>query len=314
MYSMTQLVGSFWREKATLFKYPTSSTDGSTTLPALATKINNKAMSPKETAFYDLLQVSPTATPAHIRKSFRLLALRHHPDRAGNTPEAIAHFQQLRAVHDLLLDPDRRAAYDADGDDGTLHGGEPLNTDAAAAFFAAAGVRVSEEDIVAYESKYRGGDDEMEDLVAFYRRFEGKVGNVLEYIPYSDESDLVRFVHIWDEGVETGQLESTKAYRQAKKMLLKQGKGKERDMQAAQQAKVENGKTKGDGKEGGTKNDDLVSQILARRHTRESGFDAWADGIAARAEARAAATGNRRKRKNSAKARSSAIVKKRNKP
>lgn len=212
-----------------------------------------------------------------------------------------------------MLDPDRRADYDANGDDGTLHGGEPLNTNAAAAFFAAAGARVSEEDIIAYEFKYRGGDDEKEDLLAFYRRFGGSVANVLEYIPYSDESDLTRFVRIWDDKIEVGELEASKVYKQAKKKLLKRGKGKERGMQAVQEARVENNKKKEDAKKGGTE-DDLVSQILARKKTREDGFDAWADGIAARAEARAATAGNRKKRKNGAKARRGAITKKRNKP
>lgn len=285
----------------------------SSTSPLLRIYKTRSVMSPKETAFYDLLQVPPTATPAQIRKSFRVLALRHHPDRAGNSPEAVAHFQQLHAVYDLLLDPDRRAVYDANGDDGTLHGGDPIDTDAAAAFFAAAGGRVSEEDIVAYELKYRGGEDEKEDLISFYRRFEGKVGKVLEYIPYSDESDLVRFVHFWDEQIKNGELDDCRAFKRAKKNMLKQGQGKERDMQALQQAKAEGGKkTKETDKEEAPE-DDLVSKILARRKTREDGFDAWADGIAARAEVRAADVRTRKKkRQNNTRNRRGAINKKRN--
>eukprot|EP00177_Eucheuma_denticulatum_P008611 GFKZ01015670.1.p1 GENE.GFKZ01015670.1~~GFKZ01015670.1.p1 ORF type:complete len:287 (-),score=68.21 GFKZ01015670.1:89-910(-) len=255
-------------------------------------------MAPKETAFYDLLQVSPTATPAEIRKSFRLLALKHHPDRAGNTPEATAHFQHLRAVHDLLLDPDRRAAYDHDGDDGTLHGGDPVDADAAAAFFAASSARVSEEDILEYETRYRGGGDEREDLTEFFRRFEGEVAAVLDYIPYSDESDLIRFVRFWDAEIEKGELEKGAAYAKAKKKLLKKGKGKERDMSegaGATAGKV--ARRKGGRGAGAADPDSLVAQILARKSARTQAFDQWAEGLAAKAEARAAEEREKRKRR-----------------
>lgn len=255
-------------------------------------------MPPKHTAFYDLLQVAPTATPAQIRKSFRVLALKHHPDRAGNSAEATAHFQHLRAVHDLLLDPDRRAAYDHDGDDGTLHGGDPVDTDAAAAFFAASSARVSEQDILEYEQRYRGHADEKEDLIHFFRRFDGDVHAVLDYIPYSDESDLLRFVHFWDEEIGKGDLSDSVRYKKSKKKLLKRGKGKERDMSAHAHANGANVVKREAGKGAGSASDDsLVAQILAKRSARAQGFDQWADGLAAKAEARAAEEREKRKRR-----------------
>lgn len=257
---------------------------------------------PKETAYYDLLQVSPSATPADIKKSFRLLALRHHPDRAGNSEDATQFFTRLRAIHDLLLDPDRREEYDTLGDTGTLHGGDPnLDPEAAAAFFARAGPAVSEDDIRAYELRYRDGEDEREDLSAFYVRFEGQVKNVLEYIPYSDETDLIRFVQFWDDAVENSELEKADAYKAARKLLLKKGKGKERCLPdpnpvendseqphpVSEDAPPKNTPAKR-GKKGkpAAAENDLISQILAKRNVREQGFDAWADGLAERAEAR----------------------------
>lgn len=254
---------------------------------------------PKETAYYDLLKVSPTATPAEIKKAFRLLALQHHPDRAGNTEQATAFFTRLRAIHDVLIDPDRRQEYDTLGDTGTLHGGEPaLDADAAAAFFARAGPTVTAEDIALYETRYRNGEDEREDLAAFYDRFEGDVKKVLEYIPYSDESDLVRFVQFWDDLLEKGDLDQSDRYAVPRKKLLKKGKGKERDMAATEPSLLKedntdvenvqqkNGKSAKKAKKKKASEDDLVSQILARRKARSENFDAWADGLVERAEHR----------------------------
>lgn len=248
-------------------------------------------MAPKETAYYDLLGLSPTATTAEIRKAFRLLALKHHPDRAGNTQPATDFFTQLRAVHDLLSDPARREEYDTHGDTGTLHGGDSkLDIDCAAAFFASAGARVSEQDILKYEGEYRNGKDEQEDLMEFYKRFVGNVKRVLDYIPYSDESDLVRFVQFWDGNIEKGDLEQEDKYAKARKALLKEGKGQERDLSEnpeVDETEGDSGKSKKRKRKETAAETDLVAQILSRRQKGKEGFDKWADDIAERAERKA---------------------------
>ena len=60
---------------------------------------------------YEVLGVSPSATMAELRRAYRLLALEHHPDRAG---AASAHrFAQIAEAYRLLSDPTARTAYDA---------------------------------------------------------------------------------------------------------------------------------------------------------------------------------------------------------
>ena len=60
------------------------------------------------------LEVGPEATTDEIEAAYRALMKRHHPDRAG--PEGLARSKRLNLARDWLVDPDRRARYDASRD------------------------------------------------------------------------------------------------------------------------------------------------------------------------------------------------------
>lgn len=60
--------------------------------------------------YYALLDVDADADGAQLRRVWRRLALRWHPDRAG--PDATATFQKISAAYAVLSDPVARAAYD----------------------------------------------------------------------------------------------------------------------------------------------------------------------------------------------------------
>ena len=60
--------------------------------------------------YYALFGVEPDVKPAALRRAWRVLALRWHPDRAG--PAATATFQKLAVAYEVLSDPVARAEYD----------------------------------------------------------------------------------------------------------------------------------------------------------------------------------------------------------
>lgn len=62
--------------------------------------------------FYDILEVFDGASNLEIKKAYRRLALQHHPDRNGSTPEATEIFQQIGEAYHCLSDPTRRRDYD----------------------------------------------------------------------------------------------------------------------------------------------------------------------------------------------------------
>ena len=57
---------------------------------------------------YSILGVGKNATPDDIKKSYRKLASKHHPDKGGDT----ATFQQIQTAYDTLIDPNKRQQYD----------------------------------------------------------------------------------------------------------------------------------------------------------------------------------------------------------
>lgn len=59
---------------------------------------------------YNILGITPTATNDEIKKAYRALAMRHHPDRSTQ-PGTENRFNAINAAYELLSDPKRRAAF-----------------------------------------------------------------------------------------------------------------------------------------------------------------------------------------------------------
>eukprot|EP00544_Gedaniella_sp_CCMP2646_P015086 CAMPEP_0202486866 /NCGR_PEP_ID=MMETSP1361-20130828/5333_1 /ASSEMBLY_ACC=CAM_ASM_000849 /TAXON_ID=210615 /ORGANISM="Staurosira complex sp., Strain CCMP2646" /LENGTH=448 /DNA_ID=CAMNT_0049116129 /DNA_START=2937 /DNA_END=4283 /DNA_ORIENTATION=+ len=71
----------------------------------------------KETAYYDVLGVAPDADPSKIKKAYYINARKWHPDR-NDSEEAKAKFQQIGEAYQVLSDPQLRAIYDKEGEEG----------------------------------------------------------------------------------------------------------------------------------------------------------------------------------------------------
>ena len=77
--------------------------------------------------FYKTLEVEKTASADDIKKAFRKLAMKFHPDQNKDNPEAEEKFKEVNQAYDVLKDEQKRAAYDRFGAaafDGSM-GGRP---------------------------------------------------------------------------------------------------------------------------------------------------------------------------------------------
>ncbi|XP_021830217.1 dnaJ homolog subfamily B member 13-like [Prunus avium] len=69
--------------------------------------------------YYKLLQVDKNATDDDLKKAYRKLAMKWHPDKnPTNKKEAEAKFKQISEAYEVLSDPQKRAIYDQYGEEG----------------------------------------------------------------------------------------------------------------------------------------------------------------------------------------------------
>ena len=65
--------------------------------------------------FYETLGVSRSATGTEIKKAYRRMAMKYHPDRNPDNADAEAHFKEAKEAYEILSDDQKRGAYDQFG-------------------------------------------------------------------------------------------------------------------------------------------------------------------------------------------------------
>jgi len=76
-----------------------------------------------ETKLYDSLSIKPSASQDEIKKAYRKAALKWHPDKNKDKPEAGEKFKEVSQAYEVLSDPEKRKVYDQYGLEFLLKGG-----------------------------------------------------------------------------------------------------------------------------------------------------------------------------------------------
>ncbi|XP_062230663.1 uncharacterized protein LOC133928373 isoform X1 [Phragmites australis] len=90
--------------------------------------------------YYKVLGVGRGATEDELKKAYRRLAMKYHPDK-NPSPQADSLFKQVSEAYDVLSDPQKRAVYDQYGEDGLKAGAPPPSASSHTAGAGAHGFR-----------------------------------------------------------------------------------------------------------------------------------------------------------------------------
>jgi len=77
----------------------------------------------KEKKFYEALGIESNATEEEIRKAYRKMAIKFHPDKNPGNNDASEKFKEISAAYEVLSDPEKRKIYNMYGEEGLQGGG-----------------------------------------------------------------------------------------------------------------------------------------------------------------------------------------------
>ncbi|KAI8973718.1 hypothetical protein BDF20DRAFT_883780 [Mycotypha africana] len=257
----------------------------------------NKSIDP-----YEALQLNrEAATPSAIKKAYRKLALKTHPDKlpqdtsATAREEANAAFQKLSFAYAILSDPKRKERYDRTGSIEESEFDSDFNW---ISYFKElwTGI-VSSDTIEAQIKKYQGSDEEKRDLLACYAKWKGDMNQILAYMEGSTAKDGERFEKLIREAAKEGlvkeiykkfeQTTTTKAHKQRLKNELKAqaafDKMSKKDGLKNCNNKTEDTVIDSAGK-GDTSDDQLARLIHLRQQDRQAKMNSFFDKMEASAK------------------------------
>lgn len=168
------------------------------------------------TDLYQILGVNNAADTALIKQSYRKLALKYHPDRINGDSKK---FQALSAAHMILSDENKRKEYDETG--GMNDQDNDQDFDSWYEYFRQMFPAISTKAIDEFASKYHHSEEEKNDIIELYQRFEGDLFLMFNYVMCSDDEEIEeRICSIIDDFIKSEDLIVFPKYKKSKSKFL----------------------------------------------------------------------------------------------
>ncbi|XP_023347103.1 dnaJ homolog subfamily C member 9 [Eurytemora carolleeae] len=211
---------------------------------------------------YSVLGLEKSASSQQIKKAYHKKSLEVHPDRVGEVDRDLCtkKFQCIGAVYAILTDEGRRGLYDecreVDDENDPLQQNKDWEE-----YWRVLFPKVTVKDIQEFEKKYKGSEEEKEDLKKAYLEGEGSMDFILDSVLLCSVEDEDRFREIIDQMIKKKEVKKFKAYStEDKKAVNARKRAAKKEADEAEQARKEMGLDDTD--------DSLKSLILARQQYR----------------------------------------------
>ncbi|RWS06627.1 DnaJ-like protein subfamily C member 9 [Dinothrombium tinctorium] len=224
---------------------------------------------------YEILEVERDASEAAIKKAFRKLSLKHHPDRFQDADESqkadiTRRFQVLAKAHFVLNDKEKRAIYDETGivvDEDTF--GDDVDW---MDYWRVLFPRITIKDIESFFAKYIDSEEEKQDLITIYNRFKGNMDLIAESMIGFDEQRTRQMIETLIANKEVPEFDAFTKEPESKRLKRKKRfdkEAKEAEKEAAKESAQMNDLVRAIQLKNKSNFDDLVSRLedkYAKRH------------------------------------------------
>ncbi|XP_059215174.1 dnaJ homolog subfamily C member 9 [Centropristis striata] len=228
----------------------------------------------KTSNLYEVLGINKEAAEAEIRRSYYKVSLKVHPDRAPEDPLATEKFQVLGKLYAVLSDKEQRAVYDEQGvvdEESDILSQDRCWEETWRQLFP----KITVQDILEFEKKYKGSDEERNDLIQLYVQHQGNMDAITMSAMCSSQEDEPRLCSIIQAAIDSGDVESFPAFTQeSDKKKRARRKRADRERQEAEEMQKEMGL--------GDEDDSLVMMLKQRQTSREQNFNSYLSNLEAK--------------------------------
>lgn len=220
---------------------------------------------------YEVLGAAKEATDAELRRSYYKVSLRVHPDRAPDDPRATDKFQVLGKLYSVLNDKEQRKVYDEQGVVDEERDVPRCWEDNWRQLFP----KITVQDILEFEQKYKGSDEERQDVIQLYVQHQGNMDVIMDSALCCSQEDEPRLRTIISDAIKAGEATPFPAFTQESEKKKKARKNRfEKERREAEQMQKEMGL--------GEQDDSLAMILKQRQQSREQNFNSFLSDLEAK--------------------------------
>nr|XP_040034131.1 dnaJ homolog subfamily C member 9 [Gasterosteus aculeatus aculeatus] len=243
----------------------------------------------KTSNLYEVLAVNKEATETEIRRSYYKVSLKVHPDRAPEDPQATEKFQVLGKLYAVLSDQQQRAVYDEQGaidEESDVLSQDRCWEDHWRLLFP----KITVQDILEFEKKYKGSEEERKDVIQLYVQHEGNMDAITDSAMCCSQDDEPRLRGIIHAAIQGGEVTEFPAFTQeTDKKKRARRKRADRERQEAEEMQKEMGL--------GDEDESLVMMLQQKQKSREKNFTSFLSDLEAKYSKKSGAKRGKRGKK-----------------